>query len=366
MINGYENTPFEQNFSILEKGRKKRAISRMINDAQGKMLDGSFDIDDITLDIINNAQAIQVCSILDDSPVERTARTLQVIKNTTNKDRYMWQTGLYELDNLLGGIYKGDLTIIAAGSGVGKTALALQIAKRLSTYKLKGFFISREMSESRIDYRIVSSMTGVNSRKIKDNNLTADEMVKVSEALTELSKKTLVINDSISNTNQIRYRLKREKFDYIIVDYIQIMESTMKSANREQQVASISRELKKISLDFKVAVIALSQLNKDGHARESQAIFFDSDNYVIIAAPTTTEWEKIFANNADIDTGLLFAVREQGNDLVQMQVQKQRDGSTGNFIALHSKDTLTFKSLNDEQIMIPVDMDHEGDVFYES
>lgn len=363
----YEQTPFEQNLEILERARKKRAVNKLISEAQCKLLDGNFDIDDISHSIFEDIQKVQAGEAVDDSPQERTRRTLNVIKNTSNKDRHKWQTGLYELDNLLGGIYKGDMTVIAAGSSVGKTALALQIAKKLSANKLKGLFISREMSESRIDFRLAAMITGINSRKIKDNTLDADEMKRIEQALNDLASSTLIINDNISNTNQIRYRLKRGKFDFVMVDYIQIMDSVSKSSNREQQVASISRDLKKLTLDFGVAVIALSQLNQDGNARESQAIFFDSDNYVDISRPTETEWEKIFNKQfGGLDQGLLLAVREQGNDLVKIAVKKQRDGSTGDMIALHCKQSLTFKSLSSEQIMIPVDTNTiEGAIFDE-
>ena len=174
-----------------------------------------------------------------------------------------------------------------------------------------------------------------------------------------LANDNLIINDRIASLSEIKYRLRKESFDCLVVDYIQLVEPENRNETREQQVAKISRGLKNIAMEFQIAVIALTQLNEDGASRESRAIYFDSDNYIEIKIPSATDFEAICKKDSSITPQIIAGIRKLGNEVVQIVVKKQRDGETGRFLSVHEKAKLEFRSYNEVQLMIPLP-DREG------
>lgn len=358
IISRPELVSFTTNYDILEEKRKKREIKDILDRASRQLFD-NINSEDIQGVLIQEIQEIDRANSIDDSPSSRVKRTWEQIESSDPKKRRIWQAGIAELDMLTGGIYPSDLTIIAASSGVGKTALALQISRNLSR-NLKCLFVSREMKESRIDFRLLASITGIPSRKIRDNSLSDEERAKIKNVLFKrLANDNLIINDRIASLSEIKYRLRKEPFDCLVVDYIQLVEPENRNETREQQVAKISRGLKNIAMEFQIAVIALTQLNEDGASRESRAIYFDSDNYIEIKIPSATDFEAICKKDSSITPQIIAGIRKLGNEVVQIVVKKQRDGETGRFLSVHEKAKLEFRSYNEVQLMIPLP-DREG------
>lgn len=344
---------FQSSVDILEECRKRREMRELARKVIEEIECEDLPIDDIKSSMISEIQATFRGETLSDSPPERVGRTWEKIVKAQVEKREQWNTGLTDFDHLTGGIYPGDLSIIAAGSGVGKTAFALQIARNLTKGGLKGLFVSREMKEDRIDYRLIASLTGIDTRKIRNAQLDISQMRQIQEVLFEdLAERNLFINDRISTVSQIKNRLRKELFDFVIVDYIQLIDPESKGENREQQVASISRRLKSLTLEFDVAVIALTQINGDGEARESRAIFFDSDNFIKIRKLKDGEWEKIPRKYPHIPSDFLLSVQAVGNDVVMFEIEKQRDGGVGSFPALHIKNRLSYRSIEKEKYMV--------------
>ena len=255
-----------------------------------------------------------------------------------NNDEKGIEFGVKFLDEIIGGLFKGELTTIAARSGVGKTALALQIMLNCMEQKKKVLFISREMSKEQVFMRNITKKCGVSTKTMKSKSLEEDDWRKVIEVMSEFSKEGLIyINDKISTISGLRKRIRELKPDVVIVDYVQLMNTESNLQNREREVACLSRELKNITLDFEIPVIQLSQLNdemKDFRPwgerpmRDSKAIFHDSNNVIYIHEPVNSDFEEavetINSNKNDV-----MKARKDGFKLVDLIVAKCRDGETG-------------------------------------
>lgn len=245
--------------------------------------------------------------------------------------------GINFLDDVIGGLFKGELTTIAARSGVGKTALALQIMLNAINQKKKVLFISREMSNVQIFMRNITKKTGIDMKKLKYKSLEPDDWEKILSTMEMFNKDNLLyINDKISTISEIKCRIRQLKPDLVIVDYIQLLSVESNMQNREREVASLSRELKNITLDFEIPIIQLSQLNDEMKdlrpwgerpMRDSKAIFHDSNNVIYIHEPVGYDLEEAI-DNIRSNKDSVLAARKNGLKLVDLIVAKCRDGET--------------------------------------
>jgi replicative DNA helicase len=194
-------------------------------------------------------------------------------------------TGFLDLDNKLGGLHPSDLLILAGRPGMGKTALATNMAFNAATLHAEtdgeegavvGIF-SLEMSAEQLATRILSERTSVPSEKIRNGTLGKDDFDKVLEASYELERLPLYIDDTPAiSVGQLRTRARRLKrtknLSMIIVDYLQLMRPTAGRApeNRVQEISDISRGLKAIAKELDLPVVALSQLSRAVEQREEK------------------------------------------------------------------------------------------------
>ncbi|HSQ34342.1 MAG TPA: DnaB-like helicase C-terminal domain-containing protein, partial [Peptostreptococcaceae bacterium] len=245
--------------------------------------------------------------------------------------------GIDFLDETIGGLYKGELTTIGAKSGVGKTALALQILRCCIKQGKKVLLISREMSRIQMLMRNISSKTGISTNKLKSKNIDSDEWGLIIRALGDLTDKNLLyINDDITTVSKIKRRLREVKPDLLIVDYLQLLTPEQNLGSREREVALLSRELKNITLDFDIPVIQLSQLNDEMKdirpwgerpMRDSKAIYHDSNNVIYIHRPHGNDLYEAIENIGESKDNVLEA-EKKGIFLVDIVVAKCRDGQT--------------------------------------
>ena len=186
-------------------------------------------------------------------------------------------SGFRDIDAVLGGGYpRGEVTIIAARPGMGKTALALCMAVNQARLGLQVLFFSVEMTTQRLLDRMVSAETGIPSRHIRNATLTPQEVARYTEAVGRMSKWRIFIDDTSSLTPEaMRGKSQRTKYqhglDVIFVDYIQIM-STLRDYGSDQnaRVEHISQHLRMLAKDLNVPVIALSQLSRAVEQRKNK------------------------------------------------------------------------------------------------
>ncbi len=211
-------------------------------------------------------------------------------------------TGLRDLDKFISGLNKGNLMLLAARPGMGKTSMALNIALNVAKKypKRTVVFFSLEMSKTELVTRLISNESFVDNRKLTTGNLTDEEWSKIWLASSALSKTDLRVDDNPSVTvAEMNAKCRRiDDLALIVIDYLQLMTSTgngqkYSGENRQQVVSDISRSLKIMAKELNVPVLCLSQLSRANESRtdkrpmlsdlrESGAIEQDADEVMFI------------------------------------------------------------------------------------
>ena len=265
---------------ISEKAQLRRLI-----DAGNKIVGMTYAGEDEPTAILNKAEQM-VLDVSGQTQSESSFAAIgEVVLSNLDKLNALQQhdgaitgvpTGFKDVDHIFNGLQKSDLILVAARPAMGKTAFTLNIAQNVTMlYDKTVAFFSLEMGKEQLVGRILSSVAGVSSEKLRRANMDPADWEKVIAAADRMSKSKLFIDDTPGLTVQdMRSKLRRLKvehgLDLVIVDYIQLMQGRNAgkgSENRQQEVSEISRNLKLIAREFNVPVIALSQLSRSVESR---------------------------------------------------------------------------------------------------
>ena len=264
-------------------------------------------------------------------------------------------TGFKDVDHVFNGLQKSDLILVAARPAMGKTAFTLNIAQNVTMlYDKTVAFFSLEMGKEQLVGRILSSVAGVSSEKLRRANMDPADWEKVIAAADRMSKSKLFIDDTPGLTVQdMRSKLRRLKvehgLDLVIVDYIQLMQgrnSGKGSENRQQEVSEISRNLKLIAREFNVPLIALSQLSRSVESRpdkrpvlsdlrESGSLEQDADIVIFLYR------DKYYDENSEM------------GDKAEVLIRKHRNGAVGSVKLLFIGELTRFLDTVDEEKVGP-------------
>jgi len=254
-------------------------------------------------------------------------------------------TGYVDLDRYIGGLHPSELIIIASRPGMGKTALATNIALNLAAggEQIPILFFSLEMSKEHLVQRILCCEAKINSKKLREGILSDKEIAKLLLAAGQLEKAPIFIDDTPALTVfELRARARRlkakEDIKLIIIDYLQLMKGTRRTENRQQEITEISASLKSLARELNVPVIAISQLsrateqreNKKPHLsdlRESGSIEQDADLVLLL-------YREDYYNKEDPDI--------QG--VSEIIIAKQRNGPTGSVNLTFIKEFTRFEN----------------------
>ena len=295
-----------------------------------------------TISDLYAAQARKMAA--DIAPTSRLVERFEERLSETNEQRArrISPTGFSDLDTLLGGGFrKGQLIVIAARPGVGKTSLALNIAHHVAEGGPRAVLYSLEMHADEICDRLLSSISGVESRKLRSGMLgdKRDVVLEACDVIKGLPM-DVVTGGRVSPENialQLRAMLSSSKLPIgmVLVDYLQLVPPSpsplKRREGRERDVASISREFKRMSLELDIPVVCCCQLNRGAsdekprlhHLRESGAIEQDADVVIFIHKHDNKQGEV---------------------DEYSLMVVKQRNGPVGAFNIHWDRDTTTFKN----------------------
>lgn len=254
-------------------------------------------------------------------------------------------TGFAELDNILAGLQKSDMVVIAARPSMGKTSLALNIAAHAAIRENVpvGIF-SLEMSKEQLVDRLICSEAGIDSWKLRTGKLSEDDFPKIGYAMGVLSEAPLFIDDSaLLNVMEIRTKARRLQAEHglgmVVVDYLQLMAgSATREDNRVQEITEISRSLKALARELAIPVVAVSQL--------SRAVEMRPDH-----RPQLADLRESGSIEQDADV-VIFLFREDYYDkdtdrknIADIMIKKHRNGPTGELQLYFVPDQLAFKNL---------------------
>jgi replicative DNA helicase len=264
-------------------------------------------------------------------------------------------TGYKDLDNILAGLQRSDLIIIAARPSMGKTALALNIAHNVAISSQEPVLLfSLEMSKEQLVDRMLAMQSGVDAWSLRTGNLSDSDFEKIGEAMGALSEAPIYIDDTPGITvSDLRTKARREshqrKLGLIIVDYLQLMSGGTRfsgDGNRVQEISEISRGLKGIARELNVPLIALSQLSRSVESRSPQI-------------PQLADLRESGSIEQDADV-VAFIYREdyynpqsERKNVADIFIKKHRNGPIDNVELYFDKEKQRFRSLDTKHRELP-------------
>ena len=264
-------------------------------------------------------------------------------------------TGFIDLDNVLAGLQKSDLLILAARPSMGKSAFAMNIAHNVAVSEKKAvLFFSLEMSKEQLVDRLLADEAEIDAWKIRTGNLNDEDFEKLGQAMGTLSEAPMYIDDTPGiSVMEMRTKARREAHQHelglIIIDYLQLMSGGSRYAtsdNRVQEISEISRGLKAIARELNVPVIALSQLSRTVEQRHPQI-------------PQLSDLRESGSIEQDADV-VMFIYREEyynpetdRQHIADILIKKHRNGPTGKIELFFNHEQVAFRNLDTKHEEIP-------------
>ena len=283
-----------------------------------------------------------------DRAVRDAMEYIETIHSSTHQ-KFSVPTGFYELDELLGGFQKSDLIVLAARPSMGKTALALTLARNAAIdHKIPVGIFSLEMATMQLIIRMICSEARINAHLVRTGKLPHSDGSKLSKTVHKLTDAPVYVDDSpAQSVLEIRAKARRLKAEknvgMIIIDYLQLMSGPQRTESREREISHISRSLKSLAKELNIPVIALSQLNRAvetrtdkrpqlSDLRESGSIEQDADVVIFLNRPEYYGIEK--DEHGESTAGVTEVI-----------VGKQRNGPTGMIKLAFIKEYARFENL---------------------
>lgn len=262
------------------------------------------------------------------------------------------KTGFRDLDNILAGLQKSDLIILASRPSMGKSALAMDIARQVAIeQKIPVGLFSLEMSKDQVVDRILAAQSGVDLWQLRTGHLSSDgndnDFSQIQHAMGVLSEAPIYIDDAgIINTLQMRAMARRlqanKGLGLLIIDYLQLMDPTNKNLTAVQQVTENSKALKSLAKELNIPVLAISQLSRAVEQRTPQI-------------PRLSDLRESGSIEQDADV-VMFIYREdrymentERKNIADIKIAKHRNGPLGNVELYFDEQRVSFKNLEKEE-----------------
>jgi replicative DNA helicase len=261
-------------------------------------------------------------------------------------------TGFNQLDTLTSGLQNSDLVILAARPSMGKTALALNIARNAAVEaNIPVAIFSLEMSKEQLSLRMLCSEARIDSSRLRGGFFSMDNWHRLTDAAGILSESPIYIDDSASlSAMEIRAKARRLKMDknigLIIIDYLQLMQGRVGAERRDLEISEISRALKALAKELQLPVLALSQLNRMleqrtdkrprlSDLRESGALEQDADVVAFIYR------DEVYNKEED----------NPNRGIAEILLSKQRNGPTGDVYLTFLGSFTRFENMASEEVV---------------
>lgn len=332
------SVPTTGNVEYYAKIIKDKATLRNLIYSSENILSMAYDEDGTTerildkseqliLDVASNKEQNDIVHISD---IMMTAYD-DMVKNSLSKGSVTGiSTGFKYMNNATGGLHGGELIIVAGRPGMGKSSFAVNIAEHAAIAdNIPVAIFNLEMSKSMIVNRIICSQAMVDSQNVRKGEFAPEDWQQICSVIDKLSAAPIYIDDSSSITvSEIRAKCRRLKqtknLGLVVIDYLQLMQGSGRTDNRQQEISEISRSLKVLAKELDIPVIALSQLSRTSETRSDKR-------------PMLSDLRESGAIEQDADM-VIFLYREdyykedtENKNIAEVIIAKQRSGSTGKF-----------------------------------
>ncbi|KUK79083.1 MAG: replicative DNA helicase [Microgenomates bacterium 39_7] len=322
---------------------KEYYVKRQLITISGQMSDWAFDSGKSAQDVLDAAEAkvfkvSQTHSAQDFIPIKDTLvesfERLDELQKNQGELRGV-PTGFQDLDNLLAGMQRSNLLILAARPGMGKTAFSLNMTQSITVkHKKKVGFFSLEMSKEELVDRLLVSQADIDAWKLKTGRLNQQDFLKISDAMGVLADASLYIDDTpglsiYEMRTKARRLMSEHEIDLIVVDYLQLAHGKTMD-NRVQEVSEISQGLKNIARELRIPILALSQLSRAVESRGEKR-------------PQLSDLRESGAIEQDADVVMfLYRKDEDVREQVSLRVAKHRNGPLGEIELFFRGDRIKF------------------------
>jgi replicative DNA helicase len=265
---------------------KRKATLRSLIEAGGKIAELGYDEVSETADVLDKAESLifdissrdstGAYSLISDFLYEHIDKLEELHRDPNRHTITGFSSGFPRLDEMTSGLQRSDLIVIAGRPGTGKTSFALALARHAAIREKAGVGIfSLEMAKEQLLERLLCGEGKVSLHRLRGGYIPSAKWRDLAMAASKLQKATVVIDDTPgASILEIRAKARRmasqHKIDMIIVDYLQLVEGAIRSDVREQEIAHISRSLKRLARELDIPVIAVSQLNRAVEQREKK------------------------------------------------------------------------------------------------
>ncbi|MDP3762701.1 MAG: replicative DNA helicase [bacterium] len=336
---------------------KKKKIMRELIRASSEIAELGYDESEDIDQALDDADK-RIFSISQRSLSQRFTPLSQTLEEAWERIDYLHKnknelrgvaTGFKDLDNILAGLQKSDLIIIAARPSFGKTALALDIARQIAVRQnIPVGLFSLEMSSQQLVDRFIAAEAHVDLWKLRTGKLsdTSDDFLRIRDALDRLSKAPLYIDDEASNNvlqmRAMARRLQSEcgNLGLVVIDYLQLMQPRTHSDSMVQQITEISRSLKGLARELNVPVVAISQLSRAVESRHPPI-------------PRLSDLRESGSIEQDADVVMLiyredrYKENSSRQNQVDVIVAKHRNGPVGKVTLYFNPEKVTFTTFEE-------------------
>lgn len=276
-----EGTPNAVNAPYYAEIVRSKAQLRELIEAAGKIIHTCYHATDPTEEIVDRAEK-EIFQLRRTNSAHEATKLAELVQETYTKlespeglSRSGVPTGYRDLNDMLNGLQKSEMLILAARPSMGKTAFAMNIAENIAVdHKIPVAVFSLEMGKQALAQRLLCARSGVDGHKIRRNMLSTHDFTQLQIAVGELSEAPIYVDDTPGlSLLAFRAKARRLKSQYdiqaIFIDYLQLM-TAPGSESRQQEVSSISRGIKEVARELDVPIVCLSQLNRNPEGRESK------------------------------------------------------------------------------------------------
>ncbi len=304
---------------------REQALLRRLVEAGTRIVQMGYDAEGDTDDLVNRAQS-EVYQVTERNASEDYVRLSEMINPVMEEidrtashdgDTIGVPTGFYEFDELTNGLHPGQMIVIAARPGVGKSTLALDMARSAAIHHNKASVVfSLEMGRQELTMRLLSAESGIPLQSLRRGELAQQDWTNLASVTGSINDAPFFIDDSPNMAlTEIRAKCRRLKQQHdlqmVVIDYLQLMTSGKRVESRQQEVSEFSRSLKLLAKELEVPVVALSQLNRSSEQRtdkrpmisdlrESGSIEQDADMVLLIHRDDMYDKESPHAGEATI------------------------------------------------------------------
>jgi replicative DNA helicase len=324
----------EAYIEIIKEKSVERELLKTIQDISNKILDHKLSFAELIteaevkiVEVINKRKTVDLIRI--DTATDKVLEIVEKNKKQDSEGLTGLDTGFADLNKLTYGFQPGELIVLAARPGIGKSAFALNLATNsCNAVNASVAFFSLEMGIDQLLMRLFSSFSGLTLDKIRGGNLNELEMTQLYAAKAKLDSFNIYMDEAgatdVEELVTVCRKLHREgKLDFVIVDYLQLLSTNKRTSNRVDEVSKISRQLKMMARELQIPVLALSQLSRDiekrdekrpvlSDLRESGSIEQDADIVMFLHREPTKTDEDTTKRFRNAKTELIIAKNRQG------------------------------------------------------